>query len=80
MTATGTVAWFSDRKGYGFVVTDDGRELFVHHGAVEGDGFRTLQQGQVVEFTAGDDSRGPAALNVRVVADPRAGAAASEQG
>ena len=64
--ATGTVKWFSDQKGYGFITPEDGtKDLFVHHSNIEGDGFKTLQDGQKVEFEQAEGRKGPEATNVR---------------
>jgi len=64
--ARGTVKWFSDRKGYGFITPEDGGDdLFVHHSEIDMDGFRTLQEGQKVEFEAGSGPKGPQATRVR---------------
>ena len=64
--ASGTVKWFNDAKGYGFITPDDGsRDLFVHHTAVRMEGFRTLREGQPVEFDSVDGPKGPQADNVR---------------
>ena len=62
----GTVKWFSDQKGFGFITPDEGGEdLFVHHSNIEADGFRTLQDGQAVEFEVGQGRKGPEATSVR---------------
>jgi len=64
--ATGTVKWFSNEKGYGFIVPDDGgKDLFVHHSNIEGEGFKTLQEGQKVEYEAAEGRKGPEATRVR---------------
>ncbi len=60
----GTVKWFNDRKGYGFIQKDEGGDLFVHHSAITMEGFRTLAEGERVRFEIEDGSRGPAAKNV----------------
>ena len=63
--ASGTVKWFSDQKGYGFITPDDGsKDLFVHHSNIVAEGFRTLQDGQKVEFEVVQGEKGPAAENV----------------
>ena len=63
---TGTVKWFSDQKGYGFVAQDDGGgDVFVHHSAIAEPGFRSLSEGERVEFTVEQGQKGPAAANVR---------------
>jgi len=63
----GTVKWFNDSKGYGFISRDDGTDIFVHYSAIEGEGFRTLRQGQRVEFEVVDSPKGPRADKVRIV-------------
>jgi CspA family cold shock protein len=64
--ATGTVKWFSDEKGFGFVTPDDeGKDLFVHHSAIAGEGFKSLPEGAKVEYDAESDTKGPRAVNVR---------------
>ena len=62
--AEGTVKWFSDRKGYGFIEQDDGGDLFVHHSSINMPGFKTLQEGDRVNFEVGEGTKGPAAQNV----------------
>ena len=61
---TGTVKWFNDAKGYGFIQREGGDDLFVHFRSIEGSGFRTLAEGQKVEFTVGQGQKGPQAENV----------------
>jgi CspA family cold shock protein len=63
--ATGTVKWFNDAKGYGFIAPDDGgKDVFVHFSAIAGDGFRTLAEGAKVEFEVREGTKGPEAGNV----------------
>ncbi len=63
--SSGKVKWFDDRKGYGFITPDDGgADLFVHHSNIEADGFRSLKEGQDVEYEVGDGQKGPQATNV----------------
>lgn len=65
MPTTGTVKWFSDSKGYGFLTRDDGeKDVFVHHSAIQGTGFKTLSEGERVEFEVVQSQKGPAAENV----------------
>lgn len=62
---TGTVKWFNDAKGYGFITPDDGgKDLFVHYSSISGDGFRTLAEGQKVEFNVGQGPKGENATDV----------------
>ncbi len=64
--STGTVKWFNDQKGFGFIQPDDGGDdLFIHHSNIDAEGFRSLQEGQKVEFTAGQGRKGPEATEVR---------------
>ena len=66
--ATGTVKWFSDDKGYGFIMPDEpGKDLFVHHSAIVGNGFRSLAEGAKVSYDIEQGPKGPAAANVRVL-------------
>eukprot|EP00343_Euplotes_focardii_P008097 CAMPEP_0205820960 /NCGR_PEP_ID=MMETSP0206-20130828/3943_1 /ASSEMBLY_ACC=CAM_ASM_000279 /TAXON_ID=36767 /ORGANISM="Euplotes focardii, Strain TN1" /LENGTH=111 /DNA_ID=CAMNT_0053116091 /DNA_START=44 /DNA_END=379 /DNA_ORIENTATION=+ len=63
----GTVKWFDPAKGYGFIVRDSGDDLFVHYSSINGDGYRSLEEGQRVEFEVGDGSKGPVAAQVALV-------------
>jgi cold shock protein len=68
--ARGTVKWFNSEKGYGFIAReerDGGRDLFVHYSDIEMDGFRSLEEGQQVEFNVANGPKGPQAQNVRVI-------------
>ncbi len=68
MRITGTVKWFNDSKGFGFITRDDGgKDVFVHHTAINAQGFKSLREGQKVEFEVVDGQKGPAAANVTVV-------------
>jgi CspA family cold shock protein len=60
----GTVKWFNDSKGYGFITTDEGKDVFVHFSAITGEGFKTLAEGQKVSFDVVDGEKGPQAANV----------------
>jgi CspA family cold shock protein len=65
MRTTGTVKWFNDQKGFGFITPEDGgRDCFVHHSAIQAQGFRTLAEGDKVEFEMTEGAKGPAAENV----------------
>ena len=64
--ATGTVKWFSDDKGFGFVTPDEaGKDLFVHHSGIAGDGFKSLNEGDKASYDAESGDKGPKAVNVR---------------
>ena len=63
--ATGTVKWFNADKGYGFITVDNGDEVFVHFSEIKGEGFKTLEEGQKVEFEVTQGNRGPQASNVQ---------------
>ena len=63
----GTVKWFNDAKGYGFLAQDGGKDVFVHHSAIVAEGFRSLTEGDKVEFSIEQGPKGPAAVNVRKV-------------
>jgi CspA family cold shock protein len=65
--AQGTVKWFNSEKGYGFIAVDGGQDLFVHYTAIDMEGYRSLEDGQRVEFEVGQGPKGPQAESVRVV-------------
>lgn len=65
--ANGTVKWFNEKKGYGFIEQEDGPDVFVHHSGINATGFRTLHEGDHVTFTVEQGKKGPAAVNVTVV-------------
>ncbi len=62
--AEGTVKWFSDQKGYGFIEVEGDKDVFVHHSAISGAGFKTLAEGDKVSFDVEEDAKGPSARNV----------------
>ena len=69
MRSTGTVKWFNDDKGFGFITPENGsKDLFVHHSAIQGSGFKSLTEGDRVEFDAVQGQKGPAAENVSRIA------------
>ncbi|NOX37270.1 MAG: cold-shock protein [Calditrichaeota bacterium] len=63
----GTVKWFNNSKGYGFITQEEGNDVFVHYSSIRGDGFRSLEEGQRVEFTIKEGEKGPQALDVVVL-------------
>jgi CspA family cold shock protein len=70
-TLTGTVKWFNNAKGWGFIKQDTGPDVFVHYSQISGDGFRTLHEGEVVRFTLKDGPRGPLAEQVFKLDEPK---------
>ena len=64
---TGTVKWFNAQKGYGFIRTDDNKELFIHYTEIKGEGYKTLEEGQTVEFSISEGKKGPIASNLTLV-------------
>lgn len=63
----GTVKWFNGEKGYGFITRESGEDVFAHFSAIQGDGFKTLEEGQAVTFEITDGARGPQASNVEKI-------------
>jgi CspA family cold shock protein len=63
----GTVKWFNEKKGFGFLSQDNGGDVFVHHTGITGEGFKTLREGEPVEFEVKQGPKGPQAVNVRVI-------------
>jgi CspA family cold shock protein len=63
----GVVKWFNDKKGYGFISRESGKDIFVHHSSIVSEGFRTLKEGETVEFSIKQDEKGQAAVDVRRV-------------
>lgn len=61
---TGTVKWFDERKGFGFITSEDGQDIFVHYTSIQADGFKNLSEGDQVEFEINETDRGPQASNV----------------
>ena len=62
---TGTVKWFNAEKGYGFITSDAGEDVFAHYSAIQGDGFKALEEGQKVSFEVTTGERGPQAANIQ---------------
>jgi CspA family cold shock protein len=65
---SGTVKWFSPQKGYGFISQENGPDVFVHHSDIQGEGYKSLEENQKVEFEVKEGPKGPQAANVRLVA------------
>ncbi|MBQ1328399.1 MAG: cold-shock protein [Eubacterium sp.] len=65
--ANGTVKWFNNQKGYGFITDEAGKDVFVHYSGLNMEGFKTLEEGQKVEFDVTDGEKGPQAINVTTV-------------
>jgi CspA family cold shock protein len=64
----GTVKWFSENKGYGYIAQDEGEDVFIHYSQIEGLGFKTLKEGEMVEFEVTDGEKGPQAINAKRLA------------
>ena len=64
--AKGVVKWFNEKKGYGFLSQEDGDDVFVHYTSIRGDGFKTLKEGDAVEFEVQEGPKGPQAVNVKL--------------
>ena len=67
VSMTGRVKWFNDRKGFGFIEVEGGKDVFVHHSAIQGEGFKSLKEGDAVEFEVTNGPKGPQASNVRKI-------------
>ena len=66
-TTTGRVKWFDEKKGFGFIERQDGNDVFVHFRSIQGDGYKTLAEGQKVQFEIQDGQKGPQAANVQLI-------------
>lgn len=64
---TGTIKWFNDDKGFGFIEREQGEDVFVHFSSIRGEGYKSLNEGQKVEFTVGQGQKGPQAIDVAVI-------------
>ncbi|MEJ2183438.1 MAG: cold shock domain-containing protein [Nitrospirota bacterium] len=64
LVAKGTVKWFNESKGYGFITTEEGRDVFAHYSSISGEGFKTLAEGDAVSFDVVDGDKGPKAMNI----------------
>jgi CspA family cold shock protein len=64
--AKGTVKWFNEKKGFGFLSQEEGEDVFVHYSSIQNEGFKTLKEGQAVEFEVQDGPKGPQAVNVKL--------------
>ncbi len=67
----GTVKWFNDKKGFGFIHVEGGEDVFVHHTSIQGDGFKSLKEGDVVELEVTNEPKGPRAANVRRISSEK---------
>jgi CspA family cold shock protein len=67
MSAEGTIKWFNEKKGYGFIQQDNGQDIFVHYTSIVGEGFKTLAEGERVKFDIEEGAKGPKAVNVEKI-------------
>jgi CspA family cold shock protein len=67
MSVEGTIKWFNEKKGFGFIQQDNGQDIFVHYSSIMGDGFKTLAEGQRVRFDIEEGAKGPKAINVEKI-------------